>query len=89
MRNEDSSLARRRLLLDLGHSKTTCCLLEDGRALASRSVKVGGRHLTEAIAADRGLSFDEAERAKCEEGLFGAGLDDLPPQTGKTLDRSP
>ena len=80
-------LPGRRLLLDLGHSKTTCCLLEDGRALASRSVRVGGRHLTEAIAADRGLSFEDAERAKCEEGLFGARLDALPPQTGKTLDR--
>jgi general secretion pathway protein L len=80
-------LPGRRLMLDLGHSKTTCCLLEDGRALASRTVRVGGRHLTEAIAADRGLSFEEAERAKCEEGLFGARLDDLPPQTGKTLER--
>lgn len=74
-----------RLLADLGHSKTTFCLLVEGDAVAARTIPLGGRHLTEALAGDRGLSLPEAERAKCEEGVFGSGS--LPPQTAKVLDR--
>jgi type IV pilus assembly protein PilM len=76
-----------RLLVDLGHSKTTFCLLVQGRAIAARSVPVGGRHLTEAIARDRGLSLEEAERLKCEEGIFRDGLDSAPPLAVAVLDR--
>lgn len=75
-----------RLLADLGHRKTTFCLLLDGRASAARSVPIGGRHLTEALAADRGLALAEAERAKCEEGVFDS-RGEAPPQTAKLLDR--
>jgi general secretion pathway protein L len=78
-------LPGRRLLADLGHAKTTFCLLVDGAAVAARTVPLGGRHLTEALAADRGLSPAEAERAKCEEGVFGSR--GAPPQTAKVLDR--
>jgi general secretion pathway protein L len=80
-------LSGRRLLADLGHSKTTLCLLMDGRAIAARTIPLGGSHVTEALAADRGLPLADAERAKCEEGIFGDGLGALPPQTAKVLDR--
>jgi len=80
-------LPGRRLLLDLGHRKTTLCVLLDGRAVAARTLPLGGRQLTEALAADRGLSAKDAERAKCEEGVFGAGLGAASPQTAKVLDR--
>ncbi len=76
-----------RLLVDLGHSKTTFCLLAQGRPIAARSVPVGGRHLTEAIAPDRGLSLEEAERSKCEDGVFRGGLDSAPPLAAAVLDR--
>ncbi len=76
-----------RLLVDLGHSKTTFCLLAQGRPIAARSVPVGGLHLTEAIARDRGLSLEEAERVKCEDGVFRTGLESAPPQTTAVLDR--
>jgi len=59
------------LLADVGHRKTTFCLLRGGRAVAARSVPLAGRALTLALARDRGLPPEEAERAKCEEG----GLD--------------
>ncbi len=39
-----------RLLVDLGHRKTTLCLLVDGVARAARTLPLGGRLLTEAIA---------------------------------------
>jgi general secretion pathway protein L len=79
-------LPGRRLLLDLGHSKTTLCLLLNEQAVATRTVPVGGRDLTQALADDRGLSLADAERAKCEEGIFGPD-GSAPPQTAKVLDR--
>jgi type IV pilus assembly protein PilM len=75
-----------RILADLGHARSTLCLVVDGRAIASRTFPIGGRHLTEALAADRGLSIEDAERAKCEEDLLGERLSP-PPQTAKVLDR--
>ena len=79
-------LPGRRLLADLGHTKTTLCLLVAGQAVATRTVPVGGRDLTQALADDRGFSLEEAERAKCEEGIFGRD-GTAPPQTAKVLDR--
>ena len=67
-----------RLLVDLGHRKTTFCLLLDGKAVAARSVPVAGAALTEALAKDRLLGLADAERAKCEEGIFGGSLADAP-----------
>jgi type IV pilus assembly protein PilM len=58
-----------RLLVDLGHSKTTFCALHDEKPVAAHSFGVAGRALTEAVAEDRGLSLAEAERAKCEHGI--------------------
>jgi type IV pilus assembly protein PilM len=63
-----------RLLVDLGHRKSTFCLLVEGRAAAARTVPLGGAALSEAIARDRGLGPEDAERAKCEEGIFGRQL---------------
>jgi general secretion pathway protein L len=75
-----------RLLVDLGHRKTTFCLLQDGKAMAARSVPVAGAALTEALAKDRLLGPADAERAKCEEGIFRGGLSDVPPRTAAVLD---
>ncbi len=58
-----------RMLVDLGHRKTCLCLLLDGRAVAARTVPVGGAALSAALAQDRGLPLADAERAKCEEGI--------------------
>jgi general secretion pathway protein L len=59
-----------RLLVDLGHRKTTLALAADGRILALRAIPIGGLHLTRAIARDHGLDDAHAERRKCEQGLF-------------------
>ncbi len=68
-----------RLLADLGHRKSIFCLLVDGRPAAARAVPLGGQALSEAVARDRGIGLEEAERIKCEEGVFGRGLS---PQSG-------
>jgi type IV pilus assembly protein PilM len=75
-----------RLLVDLGHRKTTFCLLADGKAIAARSVPVAGAALTEALAKDRLLGPADAERVKCEDGVFGGSLADAPPRTAAVLD---
>jgi len=62
-----------RMLVDIGHTKTTCCTLVDGRPVATRTIPVGGRHLTEAVVRDRGCDLSEAERAKREDDLLAAG----------------
>jgi general secretion pathway protein L len=60
-----------RLLVDIGHRKTTLCLCVDGRVVATRTVPVAGHALTRAVARDRELGEIEAERAKIEDGVIG------------------
>jgi len=76
-----------RMLIDLGHAKTTCCVLVDGRAVAARTIPVAGRLLTEAVAKDRGLDLRSAEQAKCEEGVLGSAAGGTTPQTAAVIDR--
>jgi len=59
-----------RILLDVGHRKSTACLLHDGRPVAARAFPVAGQALTEALAKDRDLDAEEAEALKHEEGIF-------------------
>ncbi len=68
-------LSGRLLLVDLGHRKTTVCLIVDGQAVTARSFPVGGAMITEAIAKDLECSLEHAERVKHEDGLFDADLD--------------
>ena len=59
-----------RLLLDIGHRKTTVCLLARGHPVLLRTVPIAGFELTEALARDRELDFGEAEETKHIEGLL-------------------
>ncbi|MBW2496714.1 MAG: pilus assembly protein PilM [Deltaproteobacteria bacterium] len=58
------------LIADIGHEKTTFCALLNGRPVLARSIPVAGRAITEAIASEQGLSFEEAEQRKCERGVL-------------------
>jgi general secretion pathway protein L len=62
-------LSGTRLLVDLGHRKTTLCLLIDGAPRAARTLPLGGRQLSEAIARERGVDFAAAEQIKCRNGV--------------------
>ena len=60
------------LILDLGHRKTTLCLLARGRPVLLRSIAVAGQHLTVALAEKLGLGPEAAEEQKHELGVFEA-----------------
>lgn len=75
------------LIVDIGHSKTTFCVLLDGRPAMAHSIATGGRAMTEVIASETGLSFDEAEMRKCESGVLGHGAVGGSPGVGAILDR--
>ncbi len=57
------------IFADLGHRKTTLSLCVDGKPLATRTVPIAGRALTQALARESGLVWNEAERVKCEQGV--------------------
>lgn len=80
-------LPGRRIVLDVGHRKSTLCLMLDGRPVAARSFPVAGRALTEALAKDLGVDSEEAERIKHEEGLFADRLAGRVPAALGALDR--
>jgi type IV pilus assembly protein PilM len=61
-----------RLFLDVGHRKTTLCLLVEGRPALLRSIPVAGRQLTVALAEKLGLGPEAAEQQKHELGVFEA-----------------
>lgn len=76
-----------RLLVDLGHEKTTLCALRSGTAVAARGVGVAGRAFTEAIAQERALGLEDAERYKHEHGLAEPGIGTPFPRADALLER--
>ncbi len=78
----------RRLVLDIGHSKTNLCLLIEGNPILLRRIPIAGHHFTKAIAGDMDLSFEEAEAYKHEHGIFEfASSKPSSPALSCTLDR--
>jgi type IV pilus assembly protein PilM len=59
------------LIADIGHEKTTFCAVLNGRPVLARSIPIAGRAMTEALASETGLSFEEAEQRKCEGEVLG------------------
>lgn len=51
-------------LVDVGHEKTSVCLVQDGVLRMFRSINLGGRYITEFLARDLEVSFNEAQRIK-------------------------
>src|SRR5512134_2853405 len=51
-------------IIDVGATKTTLCLIQEGRPALLRTVLWGGNHLTHALAVRYACSFAEAERRK-------------------------
>jgi general secretion pathway protein L len=51
-------------IIDVGASKTTLCLVHEGRPVLLRTLLWGGNHLTHALAVRYACSFAEAERRK-------------------------
>jgi general secretion pathway protein L len=53
-------------IVDVGATKTTLCLIHEGRPVVLRTVLWGGNHLTHALAVRYACTFAEAERRKRE-----------------------
>ena len=51
-------------LVDVGHEKTSVCIVQDGVLRMFRSINLGGRYLTEFLARDLETEFAEAQRTK-------------------------
>ncbi len=51
-------------LVDIGHEKTSLCIVQDGVLRMFRSINLGGRYLSEFLARDLEMQFAEAQRIK-------------------------
>lgn len=51
-------------LVDVGHEKTSVCIVQDGVLRMFRSINLGGRYLSEFLARDLETTFSEAQRVK-------------------------
>ena len=56
-------------MIEIGHKTTAINMYKDGQLLLPRQVPVGGENLTNAISQSLGVSTEEAERLKIEEGF--------------------
>jgi len=56
-------------IIDVGHEKTSVCLVQDNVLRMFRSINLGGRYITEFIARDMQVSYDEAQRLKHEVSI--------------------
>lgn len=55
-------------ILDLGHSKTNLCMMQGNKVRAVRSLAVGGKHITQAIAKAMKVNLAQAEEIKIKQG---------------------
>ena len=76
-----------RLLVDIGHTKTTVCAIRNGVAVSARSIGIAGRAFTEAVASERSLSLEQAERWKHERGIAEPGVGSPFPRAEAVLAR--
>ncbi len=53
-------------IVDVGHEKTSVCLVQDNVLRMFRSINLGGRYITDFIARDMQVDFLEAQRIKHE-----------------------
>ncbi len=51
-------------MVDVGHEKTSVCIVRDGVLRMFRSINLGGRYVTEFLARDLETSFHDAQRIK-------------------------
>jgi general secretion pathway protein L len=57
-------------VVDIGHRRTSVCVLQDGNVISAHTLLHGGADATRALAKDIGLPLDEAERGKRKEAFL-------------------
>ncbi|MEZ4401704.1 MAG: pilus assembly protein PilM [Kofleriaceae bacterium] len=65
-------------IIDIGHDHTHLVIARGGRAVVSRTITRGGRHVTEAIVKTWRLPFGEAEHAKHTDGFVASSNNPAP-----------
>ena len=55
---------RYRLVVDVGHQKTSVVLFKGERLVAARTIRMAGRYVTEFLAKNLGVTYGEAQRIK-------------------------
>jgi general secretion pathway protein L len=66
LRGEGGQVPQDLAIIDVGATKTTLCLVHEGRPVVLRTILWGGNHLTHALAVRYACTFAEAERRKRE-----------------------
>ena len=77
-------------IVDIGHEKTSVCILQDGVLRMFRSINLGGRYLTDFLARDLELSYSEAQRLKHRVSRIltaGADISGLSPEDAEVARR--
>lgn len=76
----DGSYEKTYALVNIGASSTEISVVERGNVVFTRSVRIAGDQLTEAIAEQLGRSFEEAEELKKSQGrvFVESEVDELP-----------
>ncbi len=59
-------------VIDIGHDRTDVVVVQEGKAVFSRSIARAGKAVTQAIANFWRLDFDKAEAAKHADGFIGS-----------------
>lgn len=59
-------------ILDIGHSKTNICVMQGSKLKAVRTLAIGGKHITQAIAKAMKVDFAKAEEIKIKKGQVSA-----------------
>lgn len=72
-------------MVDIGHEKTSVCIVRDGLLRSFRSINLGGKYLTEFLARDLEVSFPEAEAVKHRVSRVFCENDDRSFLTGDDL----
>lgn len=57
-------------MVDIGHRRTSVCIIEGGRVVSAQTILHGGGDATQKLAKELGLSYDEAERGKRKEAFI-------------------
>ncbi len=64
LKDEGAEVPQDLAIIDVGASKTTLCLIHEGRPIVLRTILWGGNHVTRALAIRQACSFADAERQK-------------------------
>lgn len=84
--DENKSVA----LIDVGHEKTSVCIVQNGLLRMFRSINLGGRYITDFLARDLELDFFEAQRVKHRVSRVlhsGISEEDIDPKDLEVVER--